>query len=324
MMTNTPTPNLPEYADNMLTNLDQGIIESMDNYVIEPVKKPLTREEKMILQVAKKASQCYDDVLDACKHGQELPEPFIWYLCAQCRRIFPDMDPAHVTRLMYAATFAGYNGILVNYHNNPLTVVGLEQRMGLSHRYFKIFMDDMIQRKIFKENDQKLIINQSIFSKGVLPPNRMVDAAREGSIITRVYINSVRNLYEHSMRQSDKALSYLFQMIPFIHYKYHMLCFNPLEKQRDDVIWMTVEDFADAIGFDQKNIKRLYTTLFKPDFLLNGVVCKAVAGIDTGEHTFNRFHIVVNPHLFSAGPHLTTQEEAILLEKMQNNTTYLI
>ena len=324
MTTNTPTPNLPEYADNMLTNLDQGIIESMDNYVIEPVKKPLTREEKMILQVAKKASQCYDDVLDACKHGQELPEPFIWYLCAQCRRIFPDMDPAHVTRLMYAATFAGYNGILVNYHNNPLTVAGLEQRMGLSHRYFKIFMDDMIQRKIFKENDQKLIINQSIFSKGVLPPNRMVDAAREGSIITRVYINSVRNLYEHSMRQSDKALSYLFQMIPFIHYKYHMLCFNPLEKQRDDVIWMTVEDFADAIGFDQKNIKRLYTTLFKPDFLLNGVVCKAVAGIDTGEHTFNRFHIVVNPHLFSAGPHLTTQEEAILLEKMQNNTTYLI
>ena len=324
MTTNTPTPNLPEYADNMLTNLDQGIIESMDNYVIEPVKKPLTREEKMILQVAKKASQCYDDVLDACKHGQELPEPFIWYLCAQCRRIFPDMDPAHVTRLMYAATFAGYNGILVNYHNNPLTVAGLEQRMGLSHRYFKIFMDDMIQRKIFKENDQKLIINQSIFSKGVLPPNRMVDAAREGSIITRVYINSVRNLYEHSMRQSDKALSYLFQMIPFIHYKYHMLCFNPLEKQRDDVIWMTVEDFADAIGFDQKNIKRLYTTLFKPDFLLNGVVCKAVAGIDTGEHTFNRFHIIVNPHLFSAGPHLTTQEEAILLEKMQNNTTYLI
>lgn len=324
MTTNTPTPNLPEYADNMLTNLDQGIIESMDNYVIEPVKKPLTREEKMILQVAKKASQCYDDVLDACKHGQELPEPFIWYLCAQCRRIFPDMDPAHVTRLMYAATFAGYNGILVNYHNNPLTVARLEQRMELSHRYFKIFMDDMIQRKIFKENDQKLIINQSIFSKGVLPPNRMVDAAREGSIITRVYINSVRNLYEHSMRQSDKALSYLFQMIPFIHYKYHMLCFNPLEKQRDDVIWMTVEDFADAIGFDQKNIKRLYTTLFKPDFLLNGVVCKAVAGIDTGEHTFNRFHIVVNPHLFSAGPHLTTQEEAILLEKMQNNTTYLI
>ena len=116
----------------------------------------------------------------------------------------------------------------------------------------------------------------------------MVDAAREGSIITRVYINSVRNLYEHSMRQSDKALSYLFQMIPFIHYKYHMLCFNPLEKQRDDVIWMTVEDFADAIGFDRNHIKRLYTTLFKPDFLLNGVVCKAVAGIDTGEHTFNR------------------------------------
>ena len=46
MMTNTPTPNLPEYADNMLTNLDQGIIESMDNYVIEPVKKLLPERKR--------------------------------------------------------------------------------------------------------------------------------------------------------------------------------------------------------------------------------------------------------------------------------------
>ena len=156
MPNNTQKSNLPEYADNMLANLDQDIIDSMDNYVAEPIQKTLTREEKTILQVAKKASQCYDDVLDACKHGQELPEPFIWYLCAQCRKIFPDMDPAHVTRLMYAATFAGYNGILVNYHNNPLTVAGLEQRMGLSHRYFKIFMDDMIQRLSTSRSFQKV------------------------------------------------------------------------------------------------------------------------------------------------------------------------
>lgn len=315
--------NLPEYADNMLANLDQDVIDAMENYVADQELKPLTKEQKMIIKAANKASQCYDDVVDACKHGQARPEPFIWYLCAQCRKIFPDMDPAHVTRLMYAATFSDYAGILVGCHNKPLTVAGLEQRMGLSHRYFKVFMDDMKQRNIFSETDHYLLINQSIFSRGVLPSNRLTTVAREGSIITRVYINSVRNLYEHSRRQSDKALSYLFQMIPFIHYKYHMLCFNPLEKQRDDVIWMTVEDFADAIGFDRKNIKRLYTTLFKPDFLLNGMVCKAVAGIDTGEHTFNRFHIVVNPHLFSAGPHLTSQEEAILLEKMQNNQGYL-
>ena len=78
MPNNTQKSNLPEYADNMLANLDQDIIDSMDNYVAEPIQKTLTREEKTILQVAKKASQCSDDVLDACKHRQELPEPFIW------------------------------------------------------------------------------------------------------------------------------------------------------------------------------------------------------------------------------------------------------
>lgn len=246
-----------------------------------------------------RVANAYSDAAWDYKNG--IPrEKFIWYIYTKSKKLFPDMKPANLTRLMYLATYMWYDGRLVDGRRNSLTAKQLLEKMMLSRKSFQQFYEDMKQRGILTEDANAIYLNADLFKRGVLPQGYLDIVSKNGDCITKLYVRSIRFLYEHSSRTSDKTLSYLFQMTPFIHYKSNILCWNPFENDPKLIRYMTIEEFAEQIGFDKHNIKNLYCSLFKPRFELNGVMYKAVVGVDVGDHIFRKFTVMMNPRLCSA------------------------
>lgn len=258
------------------------------------------RRERYLKSQEAKDKELKRSIVERKRLDQDVSN-FVWYLYKECQEQFPDMKQPYLPRLMYTATFLTYDGCLTDEQHHKMTRLDLEKKLKLSRNAFASFFNDMVAKSIFKIKDGYVYINTNIFFRGNLTTKKLQTIYVNGNHVTRMYVDTVRYLYEHAPPQSHKKLGYVFQLIPFINYKYNVLCYNPYETNQKMIQHMTVEDFANQIGFDIHNVNNLYRSLFEPRFVIDGDEYKAVIGIDCGEHMFGKYRIVMNPRLYYAG-----------------------
>lgn len=258
------------------------------------------RRERYLKSQEVKNKELKQSIIEKKRLDQDVSN-FVWYLYKECQEQFPDMKQPYLPRLMYAATFLTYEGCLADERHRKMTKADLERKLNLSRNAFASFFNDMVSRSIFQIKNGYVYINTNIFFKGNLTTKRLKTISDTGNHAARMYVDTIRYLYEHATPASHKKLGYVFQLVPFINYKYNILCYNPCETNQKMIQHMTVEDFAAEIGFDIHHVNNLYRSLFDPKFVIDGVEYKAVVGIDCGEHIFGKYRIVMNPRLYYAG-----------------------
>lgn len=218
---------------------------------------------------------------------------FIWIMFRYGEQLFPGMQSANLTRLIYAATFCDKNGKLMSKSD-------LKEKMRLAKTAWCSFWNDMVERDIFYIKDGCVYINTSHFAKWSLKPNMLCN-------FTRVYCMCVRNFYESCTKATDhKKMSYIFKIIPFVSRKFNIVCKNPWETDKTKVIPMSIGDFCETLGLERSHARRVLKDLL--DIKVNGVPVMYFAGNSLKEDTWKLF---ICPNIYYGGDYGIKRNEIL-------------
>lgn len=250
-------------------------------------------------QRAKEAQARYEnfkrniDVEDADKR-------FVFHIYQVCSDTFPDMEAAHLTRLIYLATFLNYDNVIVTPNGKPMNKAMVQERLKLKDPQFYRFWNDMVKRKILLAGEAGISLNESLFFRGSTE-NIKKRCSQDRTTFTRLYIRGVRELYEKSTTSSHKTLSYMFRILPYVSHKFNVVCSNPYETNSELVQPMSTQEIAEAIGYEKHNVSALMRKLINTTFMVDGKEMGAIGIVSSYLAAGNKSEMFINPRVYYAG-----------------------
>lgn len=224
-----------------------------------------------------------------------------------------DIDKANISRLIYLATYIDYNdrqeNLLIDCdkfnQEYPMTRRDIQYKLKLSDVSFRRFMADMKRINLIYEVNKKIYMNPDYFSKG--------KSSFKNKDYTRIFIDTTRTLYEGSSPRQHKQLSYIFQLIPFIHYETNIICRNPNSMDLRNCGKMSLLEICKLLGIscESSNASRLESDLLKFTIAKDGEkfhIFKRVI-VKGGNGKFDYF--VINPQVVWSGKNLNRAKETI-------------
>lgn len=225
---------------------------------------------------------------------------FIWNIHTTAQTLFPKIKAASITRLMFLSTYLGYNGYLIDKNNNPLDKGYANELVNISRREFQYFWKEMLDSGLLDYKDEKIYLNNDVFTKGQIPKDKIKKYSESGQYLTRIYVDGIRNLYNTATNASHKSLSYLFRILPYVNRRYNICCFNPLEEDKNKIQFMNIGNIADVVGYSKKNIYRLSNILFTPKFDIKGEQNSVMKYVGDTSSWKKSCHIFINPNIYYA------------------------
>lgn len=159
-------------------------------------------------------------------------------------------------KLVYLSTFLNYDNVICE-GKIPMTKAQMQEKLGIAKPAFNKLFKLLIETKILNEskNGKEKIyrLNEEILRKGQTDTDK---------IKTKMYINSVRYLYENTSVRMHKNLAIVYQLIPYVHKDTNMICKNPFEEVEKLIVPLNINEIAVAMGFsiegdNIKNISRI-------------------------------------------------------------------
>ena len=180
------------------------------------------------------------------------------------------LDKTNISRLIYLSTFLDFNDreenllvkVIQNNKRVPMNREDIQKVLLLKDTTFKSFLRDMRTNNMLYEVNGKFYLNTDYFNRGNSKYNTY----------TRVFINTIRDLYSGVSARQHKLLGQAFQLIPFLHYDSNVLCKNPKEIDYTKREKLTLEDIATILGTstDRSNLSKLKKSLESLTVNVNG------------------------------------------------------
>ena len=251
---------------------------------------------------------------------------FIWGRYQLTQPYAEKLSGATITRLMLLATYIDDSGALMSDNHGgrgnkkePLDKKMMQNILKLKDKTFARFWSELCDNQLISEHDEKYYLSQDMFAKGELTKDKLPIMANQDHFITRLYIDSIREIYEKSKTSTHATLSYIFRMIPFVNRKYNVLCRNPLEEDFDKIDYMTVGDFCEQVGYDRSQAARLFHELYKPTFMTKKGERFAVRYVSGKDLRKGSFYIFVSPYVYYAKDIYNRCQIDEMLELEKNN-----
>lgn len=181
-----------------------------------------------------------------------------------------NIDKANISRIIYLATYIDYNnrkeGLLIYQpknedgqfqQNKEMSRADIRNVLGLTDSTFKRFLKDVKDNNLLFEVDGKFYINTEYFNKGDMPKKMKDDKS-----YCRLFINTIRNLYEGTKSTKHKVLSNVFQLIPYVHYEHNIVCHNPNEPTENPKA-ITLAELCEMFGVAYENRSKLAKQLYE-------------------------------------------------------------
>lgn len=210
-----------------------------------------------------------------------------------------ELDLASVSRVIYLATYLDYDGTLVmnggassGKAKEPMTRKNMQYVLGLSEATFNRFLKDVKDNNLLTEENSLYKLNIEYFNKG------KVDKKKS---FTRIYVDTVRELYEGCKTSQHKTLAYVFRLIPKVHYDTNTICNNPSDETPEH---MTFKETAEFVGIDistKQNINKFKKSLYSLSFEKNGQRHYLFKGIIVEGKDGNKDYFAVNPYIYYGG-----------------------
>lgn len=223
---------------------------------IQKKKKTLTAQQQKILNQKNELKKYCNE-----RGG------FIQMLCIRNNLLFNELEieKQNISRIIYLATFIDYNtnqeNLLIkhgqNYKIEPMNKIDIQNKLKLKGDPFRAFMQDVKKNELLFEVDGKFYLSNKYFTKG-----KSNFRTKE---YTRIFIKPVQYLYEHTTPRQHGALSYVYQLIPYMNYETNIICSNPLETDFCKLNKMSLKEVCSMLGLkaDRKAVYRLKETLSK-------------------------------------------------------------
>lgn len=219
---------------------------------------------------------------------------FVFVLFKYCNNLLEqhqEIIPEDITKLFYLATYVDYNGTLI-YDNHCMTRSEMQKLLKMSREKFGQFFNKMKKIGIFSQNTNKNInINKEYFSKGEIDKE-----IKKYYNYTKVYINTIRYLYEHVPQRNQGQLGKYFKMIPYIHRQQNVLSWNP-EGLINEIKFMTLKELKEILGYHKNSVKGFMNELLETR-LENG---EAIVGFFITNVDFWKSVVIINPKVIYGG-----------------------
>ena len=119
------------------------------------------------------------------------------------------MRPKTAARLMYLATYLSYDGV----HSERKRMAEL---LGLKRKTFDRFFAEVTDAGMLIKTDDGYTMNRNYFVRGKV---ERADSTR----FTRVFIKSMRALYEATPPRLHQYLGYIFLMMPYVNVQWNII-----------------------------------------------------------------------------------------------------
>lgn len=212
---------------------------------------------------------------------------FIFFVYKYCK-LNDKLDQKDMTRLIFLASYVNYKGYLMNDNHKPVIKSQLMKIMKLSKQSFYDFYNKLIDLDIINDKGEKIYLKKSLFFKGAVESNKKYI---QGRSYIRLYIDTIRWLYNSVPVKQHKQLGIVFVLIPYINRWHNILCLNPNESILDDVEVMTLQKLAEILGYNASYIRQLKKELLKIK-LENGSRLISFVEKEPGEE---KKQLIINP-----------------------------
>lgn len=207
---------------------------------------------------------------------------------------FGDLSADTMARAAFLSTYVSFGtDELWRTRYKRLFRKELPSIMRLSKPTADRFWRDVKDKYFRMDNDKALHTVGQSFIKGKLN-------APSSSEYQKLYIATLRELYEKIPITQHKRLGYAIKMLSYLNFEFNILCHNPMETVRDEIIPMTVSEFCEIVGHDKTHAADLAKEYGRLTFTVKErkeVFCKFVFnGSDT-----TAAHIYINPRLVYKG-----------------------
>lgn len=278
-------------------------IDKNGNVISDIVIKP---NEEIVIKKIKTPKQLkfLKDMQDLSLYGNELGGyVHMFYVKNELLFNHLNIDRASISRLIYLSTYIDYNdrqeNLLVKYGQNkkvePMTRKYIQKILRLSDTTFKSFISNMKKNNLIYELNNKFYISNEYFSKGKCDFNNKE--------YTRIFINTTRFLYENVSIRQHKQLSYVFQLIPMIHYETNTIAFNPDEIDNNKILKMGLKDICEFLGVytDNSTMYKLENELYKLKVDVYGVKYYFFKRVILKDGDGTKDYFIVNPQVIWGG-----------------------
>ncbi len=202
------------------------------------------------------------------------------------------LDKQYIFRFIYLCTYLKYGDtrLMKKVKQNKyelIKVCDLMELLKLSQREYYRTRKELEENKLItiKEDDSISINNKISFIGKVDKHNKQE--------YSRIFKESIQELYNNSTSREHKRLALFIELLPFIHYKYNIICKNPHCELMQDVEPFTIQELQKISGNGGKNITRFKNNLL--NIMVGGQ--KAMMLIEDYEKKF----FIVNPKIYYKG-----------------------
>lgn len=201
-----------------------------------------------------------------------------------------DIKPQYKVRFLYLASYLDFNNDLLvakdEYGlkiqlNKPL----MRDILKLKDTEFKSTLKTLIDSGLMIKDGSHYKINTVCSIKGNAPNTKQ--------LYTRLFIKSIRELYDMCDAKNHKQLYYIFKILPYVNLQFNMVCHKTDCDIMKNIEPINITDLCRLIGYKETNSTRLWNTIRGFKIGEDYVVCKH--SVDKQEF------ITINPRIYYAG-----------------------
>ena len=282
------TAKVRDYSNIIKSNdivTKDGEIVELDRECLETIAMDFINLEEQKKQKLQDAISYKKDKSDIKEKLNELCGSFYFNFY---KRLLGKVKPQYLIRLLYLSCFMDYeNRLIIRKPNKniPIYESELKDLLGLGKSEYYMTRIELVKYDLIKINEDKtIIINPTYCKKGGIMKNKKVEKVR-------VFEEAIKELYENTKPTEHKQLALLFDFLPFINYKWNIICKNNTEITKEFIEPYTLKELAELLG--QTNITRFKSKLDK--LKLNGKSVVCINRINGKEF------ITINPKVYYKG-----------------------
>lgn len=161
-----------------------------------------------------------------------------------------ELSRATVTRLLMLSTYLDYDNNLVleppktkkqaEEEINPMKRKDIQYVLGLGDKPFKTFMKEITHANILIKEGKVYKLSSEYFYRG---------ETSKDIYFSKMYVDTVRELYASTSVRKHSTLSYVFQLMPFVHWKTNIIVADRVCGV-DDMKQLNIYDICELLGLE--------------------------------------------------------------------------
>lgn len=222
---------------------------------------------------------------------------FVWNIFDSMQLVFTDLPTSVWTRVALLATYMNEDGEIADSFGLPFRQDEIQRVLMMPDGAFRKFIDRIERASIVDFVPGAVRFKEEVIRVSLLDTveESMLGADRE--TISKTYIHAVRHLYANASEQSMEHLCYVFRLLPFVNWKYHVVCENPLEEDARLLRPLALGDFAENIRYRRNEVDDLLRFLMTPTVEVGGGSLRIVNYMPGERDGIENYYLCVDPRV---------------------------